>query len=173
MSTSRKQSPDKTWPWAEAEVAVELAEVADVVVVVGAAVVASSRMETSGELRVVGVKVKLGELLPEVGVEHRVTTPTKLEAPPTGAVEQVDTVEPKEATARVGTEEVQCVQQVLEQAADTEQLPTALEWVAMASKAATEEVEEDTEVECKTESNSSYSTLIYVRLRIPHKMFHV
>lgn len=73
----------------------------------------------------------------------------------------------------MGTEEVQCVQQVLEQAADTEQLPTALEWVAMASKAATEEVEEDTEVECKTESNSSYSTLIYVRLRIPHKMFHV
>ena len=83
---------------------VVVAEEAVADVVVGAVVaVDSSRMaETSGEVRVDGVKVvELGEvatreLLPEVGVEHRVTTPSKLEEPPTGAVEQVDTAEPKE-----------------------------------------------------------------------------
>ena len=57
------------------------------------------------------------------------------------------------------TEEAQCVQQELEPAADTEQLPTALapeqeEWVG-ASKGATEVVVVvDTEVECKYQIES-------------------
>ncbi len=96
MSTSRKQLADRTWPWVA--VVVAAVEVADVVVGAAAVVVASSRMETSGEVRVkLGVKVvELGEVIRELLPEVGVITPTKLEAPPTGAVEQVDTVEPKE-----------------------------------------------------------------------------
>ncbi len=83
-------------------VAEEVAE--DVGVGVVVAVASSKMVETNGEVRVVGVKVvELGEaatreLLPEVGVEHQVTTPTKLEELPTGAVELEDTVEAKEVT---------------------------------------------------------------------------
>lgn len=159
-------------------VAEEVAE--DVGVGVVVAVASSKMVETNGEVRVVGVKVvELGEvatreLLPEVGVEHQVTTPTKLEELPTGAVELEDTVEAKEDTAKVDTEAVQCVRLVQEPAADTEQLLTAPvleqeEWVE-ASKGATVEEVAATEVECKNQIKPSSSSLIYVRLgRQPQK----